>query len=129
MEEHLKIHYQDLFSTRVYQLLLRNHTTLNKHLTKYVNKYIEENSDPIVKSNYGGYHSKSNLQIEENESVVYLKSFIINSMNAVISDDHPWYIENNHEVKDLSGFWFTRNKKGHFNFSHAHVLGIQVLIM
>ena len=106
-----------LFPTPVFEKKLDNHEKLNKELEKYIYDLKKNDPDGQIKSNAGGWHSKS----FDIGNTPIIKEFILsfnNYLSKVITDYMSWKCDTKDIV--ISSMWSVINKKNTFNIKHVH---------
>tara|TARA_R100000008_G_scaffold32030_1_gene17889 strand:- start:188 stop:808 length:621 start_codon:yes stop_codon:yes gene_type:complete len=97
-----------VFPNYVYKFKVPNYNTLNKKLKSEIYKLKEENQEGVVKSNYGGWHSKG------------LKGENFKDLIEIISDFFSKQILNINGIIKPHKIWSCVNEKNNYNEGHTH---------
>tara|TARA_Y100001963_G_C6752330_1_gene434851 strand:- start:408 stop:1184 length:777 start_codon:yes stop_codon:yes gene_type:complete len=116
----LTIVYDEIFPTSIFRFY--DKTIDNDEIAKAIYdirdaEMKEPNYRMVSKSNYGGYHTKMNL--DSIESMNPVRDLIIDCINELITGDKYW----NRDIIDkdhFGGMWAMINNKGDYNASHNH---------
>ena len=107
-----KVEILKLFPETVLKYKLDNFEEYNKELSKYIYQLYENDSEGVLKSNKGGWHSQ-NFKLNDKNSIQFkfaieIQKYILKTFQAL-----GWKTENqNIRVKEI---WAIINKKNDFN--------------
>ena len=105
------------FPQPIFKYKVENYKTFNKELEEYVYKLKEEDNEGIVRSNRGGWHSKS-FKVREKGSIQHrftqaLSKYIFDTFKC-----YGWKCVPERIV--VSEMWAIINKPNDFNVIHTH---------
>ena len=105
------------FPQPIFKYKVENYKTFNKELEEYVYKLREEDNEGIVRSNRGGWHSKSFAVKEkgsiQNRFTLELSKYIFDAIKCYGWKCIP-------ETIVVSEMWAIINKPNDFNVIHTH---------
>tara|TARA_B100000989_G_scaffold273671_1_gene231993 strand:- start:44 stop:664 length:621 start_codon:yes stop_codon:yes gene_type:complete len=105
------------FPLPIFRYKVENYETFNKELKEYIYKLKEEDNEGIIRSNRGGWHSKS-FAVREKGSIQHrftqaLSSYIFDAIKC-----YGWKCIPERIV--VSEMWAIINKPSDFNVIHTH---------
>ena len=105
------------FPLPIFRYKVENYGTFNKELKEYIYKLKEEDNEGIIRSNRGGWHSKS-FAVREKGSIQHrftqaLSSYIFDAIKC-----YGWKCIPERIV--VSEMWAIINKPSDFNVIHTH---------
>ena len=102
-----------LFSNGLYKLKISDYKSLNEKLISEIYSMREKNKNGLIKSNFGGWHSK--------DIYVYQDSDVrLQDISKIISNFYSEKIYENKKNIIVSMLWANINNKGDYNISHTH---------
>ena len=105
------------FPQPIFRYKVENYKTFNKELEEYIYKLREEDNEGVVRSNRGGWHSKS-FKVKEKGSIqnrftLELSKYIFDAIKCYGWKCIP-------ETIVVSEMWAIINKPNDFNVIHTH---------
>lgn len=103
------------FSTPVWTSTIKNHSSINVEIEKYIKSIESYDVEGLQKSNLKGWHSP-NFDLKSREVINYVNSVSPNINEALV--DMGWDIKN--QNVEIQSMWSIINRSGAANSRHIH---------